>query len=46
MVCHKVDEDNTHRMVKQFFATLGWEIYSDAEKDNKPYDVVFSALGS
>ena len=44
VVCHKGDEDNTDRMARSFFATHGWELSSDGEKD-KPYDVVFSALG-
>lgn len=44
VVCKKGDEENTDRMVRQFFSTLGWELSSDAEKD-RPFDSSFSALG-
>lgn len=44
VICRKGDEDNTDRLVRQFFSVLGWEFSSDADKD-KPFGVTFAALG-
>lgn len=44
VICRKGDEDNTDRLVRQFFSVLGWELSSDADKD-KPFGVTFAALG-
>lgn len=43
-ICRAGTEDQTDKMVRLLFQTLGWELSSDPEKD-KPYCSIFQALG-